>query len=355
MTHRVILEPSAARQLDIGDLDSNKNHFFFFLDSRLCGNDEMENIKKYRTGFMGTPEFAVASLQALIQDGRFEIKAVITQPDRPIGRSKEPQPSPVKKAALEAGLTAITPAKVKGSTELFNQLKALNLDAIVVVAYGKILPQEILDIPKMGVVNVHGSTLPKYRGASPIAGAILSGDAKTGVTIMKLDPEMDTGPIIGISEPVKIAANDTTATLSTKLSLAGAQTLLKCLPDYLEGKITPTPQDETQATYTKLITKEDGQINWNGEAAAIERQIRAYQPWPGAFTQFKGKLLKILRAETIAETHDAGKAWKTLDEYPAIGTKAGSLKLLEVQLEGKKSTSGVDFLRGHPQLLSGLI
>lgn len=304
---------------------------------------------------MGTPEFAVVSLQALLSDDRFEIKIVVTQPDRPVGRSKDPQPSPIKKTALAAGVPVLTPAKVKGNTELFEQLKALDLDAIVVVAYGKILPQEILDIPKRGVVNVHGSLLPKYRGASPIAGAILNNDAETGVTIMRLVLEMDAGPIIGKSDPVRIEPADITATLSTKLSSVGADALLKYLPDYLDGKITPTPQDETQATYTKLLTKEDGRIDWNNEATFIERKIRAYQPWPGAYTQLEEKILKILRAEVIAETRGIGEVWKTLDGYPAASTGSGSLKLLEVQWEGKKPTSGVDFLRGHPQLLSRLV
>jgi len=310
---------------------------------------------KYRVGFMGTPEFAVASLQALIKDGRFEIKVVVTQPDKPVGRSKQLQPSPVKKWAVATGLPVLAPDKVRDNVELFERLKALDLDTIVVTAYGKILPQEILDIPKYGVVNVHGSTLPKYRGASPIAAAILNGDGQTGVTIMRMELAMDTGPVIGSSDKVPIAPDDTTATLSEKLSQIGAQTLLKYLPDYLDGKITPTPQDDTQATSVKLINKEDGLINWQEDAKKIECKIRAYQPWPSAFTKLDGKILKVLRAELLPETGTAGVVWRTPDGHPAVFTRNGSLKLLEVQLEGKKSTTGVDFLRGYPKLLSGLI
>src|SRR3989338_8815433 len=310
---------------------------------------------KYRIGFMGTPEFAVASLQALINDGRYEIKIVITQPDKPVGRSKELIPSPVKKTALSADLNILTPVKIKGNTELFEQLKVLNLDVIIVVAYCKILQQELLDIPKKGIVNVHGSILPKYRGASPIAAAILNGDAKTGVTIMQLELSMDTGPIIGFSEVINMEADDTTASLSKKLSQIGADALIKYLSDYLEEKITPQLQDETQATMVKLINKQDGLINWQEEAKLIERKIRAYHPWPSTFTKFDNKLLKILRAEFLTETGAVGRVWQTADGYPAVFANNGSLKLLQVQLEGKKSTSGADFLKGYPSLLSGLI
>lgn len=309
----------------------------------------------YRIAVMGTPEFAIPSFEALRSDSRFTIAAVITQPDKPVGRSKQLQPSPVKKWATAAGLPVLAPDKVKDNTELFEQLKTLDLDVIVVAAYGKILPQEILDIPKHGVINVHGSILPKYRGASPIAAAILNGDSQTGVTIMKMELAMDTGPVIGTSSPVNIAPSDTTATLSDKLSQIGAQTLLKHLPDYLDGKITPTPQDNTQATSVKLISKEDGLVNWQEDAKMIERKIRAYQPWPSAFTKLDGKILKVLRAEVLPETSTPGKVWQTPDGYPAVFAGNGSLKLLEVQLEGKKSTTGVDFLRGYPKLLSGLI
>lgn len=304
---------------------------------------------------MGTPEFAVATLSALISDGQYQIAAVITQSDKPMGRSKELVPSPVKKWAVAAGLPVLTPDKVKGNAELFEQLKALDLDAIVVAAYGKILPQEMLDIPKRGVVNVHGSLLPKYRGASPIAAAILNGDPTTGVTIMKMELAMDTGPVIGSSDKVPIAPDDTTATLSEKLSRIGAEALIKYLPDYLDGKITPTPQDNTQATSVKLINKEDGLINWQEDAKMIERKVRAYQPWPSAFTKLDGKILKVLRAELLPEVGTPGQVWQTPDGYPAVFTGNGSLKLLELQLEGKKTTTGVDFLRGYPKLLSGLI
>jgi len=315
----------------------------------------MEETKKYKIGFMGTPEFAVASLQALINDGRYQVAAVITQPDKPVGRSKELISSPIKQTALAAGLTVITPNKLRGNTDLFSQLEALDLDAIIVVAYGKILPQEILDIPKHGVVNVHGSILPKYRGASPIAAAILNDDKTTGVTIMQMGPAMDTGPIIGFSSLIDIADYDTTTSLSTKLSIIGAEALIKYLPDYLDGKITPQPQDNDQATTVKLINKEDGLINWNEDAALIARKIRAYYPWPGTFTTFNGKNLKVIRADALPETGTPKSVWKDPNGYPVIFAGSGSLKLIQVQLEGKKPTSGADFLKGYPQLLNGLV
>ncbi|MBN2585205.1 methionyl-tRNA formyltransferase [Patescibacteria group bacterium] len=310
---------------------------------------------KYRVGFMGTPEAAVPILQALINDARFEIKVVITQPDKPIGRSKTPKPSPVKLLALSANIPILTPEKVKNNSELIAQLKALGLDAIVVAIYGKILPQEVLDIPRRGIVVVHPSTLPKYRGASPVASAILNGDQTTGVTIMKMVLEMDAGPIIGFSDQIKIADGDTTATLSEKLAHVGADTLIKYLPDYLDGTITPIPQDDTQATYVKLINKHDGLIDWQEDSKLIERKIRAYQPWPGVFTKFDNKLLKILRAEFLPETGMVGSVYQTVDGYPAVFAEGGSLKLTQVQLEGKKPTSGADFIKGYPKLLNGLV
>ncbi|MFH1088277.1 MAG: methionyl-tRNA formyltransferase [Patescibacteria group bacterium] len=218
--------------------------------------------KQYKLIFMGTPEFAVLSLQTLINNPSFDIKAVVTQPDKPIGRQGTPQPSPIKQLATQNNLDVITPEKIRHNTEFIAQLKSINPDVIVVVAYGKILPQEILDIPKHGIVNVHASLLPQYRGASPITASILNDDEHTGVTLMKMELAMDTGPIIVKSNPIKIEDTDTTASLTQKLMQVGANLLDQYLTQYLDGKIKPTPQDNTKATNVKIIHKEDGKIDW---------------------------------------------------------------------------------------------
>ncbi len=298
---------------------------------------------------MGTPKFALPSLQALINDSNLEVNLVITQPDKSTGRNKILKPSPIKELALSNNIEVFTLDKIKSDAKIKEKIIKANPDVIVVVAYGKILPQEILDISKMGTVNIHASILPKYRGASPVVGSILAGDKQTGVTLMKLDAQMDTGPIIAISQPVLISQNDTTATLSDKLAKIGANLLISNLTKYIEGQIKPQPQDNTQATYVKLIKKSDGQINWNESAEIIARKIRAYIPWPSAFTKYQNKLLKIVSAITIDKTtgKTPGTIWLTDDKYPAVNTSLGSLKLIEVQLAGKKPMSGKNFLLGQ--------
>lgn len=302
---------------------------------------------------MGTPDFALPSLRALIENPDFEIQAVITQPDKPVGRNKTFQASPIKKLALANNIEVFTPDKIKSNAKIKEKIIKANPDVIVVVAYGKILPQEILDIPKMGIVNIHGSILPKHRGASPIVGSILAGDKETGVTLMKLDSKMDAGPIIAVSNPIAIIKNDTTATLSDKLAKIGANLLISNLTKYIEGQIKPQPQDNTQATYVKLIKKSDGQINWHESAEIIARKIRAYIPWPSAFTKYQDKLLKIISAVIIDKTTNEtlGTIWLTDDKYPAVNTSLGSLKLMEVQLAGKKPMSGKNFLLGQSDFI----
>lgn len=307
-------------------------------------------LKLYRVIFMGTPEFAVPSLQVLINHPQIEIVAVITQPDKPAGRTGTPQPSSIKQLALANNLTVWTPDKVKNNQEIIGQIQAANPDVIVVVAYGKILPQEILNIPKEGIVNVHGSFLPKYRGASPIAGSILNGDTETGITLMKMVLEMDAGPIIAKSEPIAIESQDTTGTLTQKLAPVGAQLLNDKLIPYLEGRLKPTAQDDNQATYVPIIKKEDGLINWQTPAEMIERKSRAYSPWPSIYTFWQDKRLKITNGLVLAETNDQpGQLWITNDKYPAVTTGQGSLKIIRIQPEGKSVMSGADWLRGYPQ------
>jgi len=305
---------------------------------------------------MGTPLFAVPSLKALISDNHFEIVGAVTQPDKPVGRDQNPKPSPIKQVALENNIPVLTPHKIKNNPEFVNQLKNFNPDVMVVAAYGKILPQEILDLPKFGIVNVHASLLPKYRGASPIATAVLNGDKTTGITLIKMDLKMDTGPIIAISREMAIEPEDTASALSEKLADVGANLLIQHLPKYLAGEITPRPQDEIEATYVKPIQKADGKIDWQTEAKILARKVRAYHPWPGSFTNFNGKLIKILQAEILDQNPVAsGTIWQTLDKYPAIATPNGSLKIIKLQLEGKPATSGKNFLLGYPTFIGSTL
>jgi len=294
---------------------------------------------------MGTPEFALPSLQALLTNQQFEVVGVVTQPDRPVGRKREITPSPVKKMALEHNLQVLQPEKVKTNTDFWQALRALKPDVIVVAAYGKILPQEILDIPPHGILNVHASFLPKYRGASPIAAAILNGDKETGVTIMKMELEMDTGPIIAKSEPVVISPTDTTATLTPKLAEVGAKVLIESLSKYLNGEITPAPQDETQATYVKILKKEDGLIDWKQDEEQIARQVRAYLPWPGAYTHLNSQQMKILSAEAEPSADNAKGQIAKIDGDLYIG----KLRIDKLQLAGKNPMDGKAFLAGYPQ------
>ena len=294
---------------------------------------------------MGTPEFAVPSLRALLEDGQFEIAAVVTQPDRPAGRKQKIQASPIKKVALENNLPLLQPAKVRNNPALWDELRALSSDVIVVVAYGKILPQEVLDIPPKGIINVHASFLPKYRGASPIAASILNGDEETGVTIMKMDLEMDTGGVLAKSPPIVISPTDTTATLTEKLAEIGARILIESLPKYLNGEIIPTPQDNSRATYVKPIIKEDGLIDWRNDEEYIARQVRAYYPWPSAYTNYHSQLMKILSAESIPSIKNPRGIIAKIDGQLYIG----KLKISQLQLAGRKPMDGKAFLAGYPQ------
>jgi methionyl-tRNA formyltransferase len=308
--------------------------------------------KKYKTIFMGTPQFAVASLEALIKNGKFNVLAVVTQPDKPQGRNKATVPSPIKKTAQKNNITVLTPDKIRGNNEFIQQINNLSPDVIVVVAYGKILPQELLNIPKYGAINLHGSILPKYRGASPIVASILAGDKETGITMIKMDAEMDAGPIISINQPIEISSKDTIISLSQKLSQAAADLLIKDLPAYLAGVIQPKPQNETGASYVKLIKKEDGLIDWSEDAKKLNREIKAYLGWPSSYTYYQDKQLKILEADVIEKNSgNNGEIWETEDHYPAVYTGKGSLKLIQLQLAGKKPVSGKDFIRGYSDFI----
>jgi len=305
------------------------------------------NPQSYNVIFIGTPEFAVPSLEALIANPEFNVRMVITQPDRPAGRGKKIQKSPITKVALGEGLPILQPETAKNNPELVRAITSIAPDVIVVVAYGKILPQEILDIPKHGIVNVHASLLPKYRGASPIPAAIINGDSETGVTIMKMILKMDAGPIIGTSAPVTINQTDTSATLSKKLAETGAESLIKLLPKYLSGEIIPQEQNEAEVTFAKLISKEDGKIDWNENEEIIARKVRSYTPWPSVFTYWDDKLIKILEVEFHSEINNEPGKVSTKDN----GLYIGNLKILHLQLAGKTPMSGREFLAGHSEIV----
>src|SRR5947199_2193214 len=261
--------------------------------------------------YMGTPQFAVPPLEALIQGADpgvvlpegYEIVTVITRPDKPVGRGQEIVYSPVKQAALAHGIPVWQPGSLK-RPENIEALAAYEADLYIVAAFGQILPQAVLDQPRYGTLNIHASLLPKYRGPDPIAEAILQGEHETGVTIMLLDAGIDTGPIL-LKRSIPIAEDETTGSLTAKLAQLGAQALLDALPLWVEGRIAPEPQDAQQATHTRMLQKEDGEIRWDRPAAVIARQVRAYTPWPSAYTHWRGKLLKILSAHAFAGIPDA--------------------------------------------------
>nr|WP_290667786.1 methionyl-tRNA formyltransferase [Ardenticatena sp.] len=302
---------------------------------------------KPRLIFLGTPVFAVPSLQRLAERGTYDLVQVITQPDRPAGRGRKLRPSPVKEAAQTLGIPVWTPETLK-TPDAIARLRDLQPDVAVVVAYGEILRPNVLAIPPKGFVNVHASLLPKYRGAAPIQAALLNGDRETGVSIMLLDEGMDTGPVLA-QRVVPIAPDETAGSLSEKLAQVGADLLVETLPRWLAGEIVPQPQDHSQASITRLIKKTHGRIDWAQPAEVIERQVRAYTPWPSAFTTWDGRLLKVLRARVV-DAPVQGLMPGTVvmhEDAPAVVTGKGLLLLEEVQLEGKRPTSGRAFLQGY--------
>jgi methionyl-tRNA formyltransferase len=303
--------------------------------------------------FMGTPSFAVPSLEALV--GNYEIASVVTQPDRPASRGRKTVASPVKEVALAHGLPLMQPESLR-QEEVIAQIRELEPQVIVVAAYGQILRSEVLSIPPFGVVNVHPSLLPKYRGASPIAGAILAGEEETAVTIMLMDEGMDTGPIL-TQRSTKIHPEETRGSLGERLSRLGAELLLETLQRWLKGQIEPQPQDDAKATYTSLITKEDGLIDWSLSAVEIWRQVRAYDPWPGARTWWRGKLFKILVARPLTEWAGKGKPGGVLNltDGVAVATGEGALLLEKVQLAGKRAMDIQDFVRGQRDFAGSLL
>lgn len=294
---------------------------------------------------MGTPEFAVPSLKKLIE--KYKVIAVFTAPDRPAGRGKEIKKSPVKIWAEAKEISVFQPDNIK-KTEWVEKIQELKPDLIVVAAYGYIIPQTILDIPKYGCINVHASLLPKYRGASPIHFALLNDESTTGISIMKMDAGMDTGPILA-QLAIPINPLDNLPTLHDKLAQTGGSFLIETLEKYLAGKIKAKKQDEQLATYTKILKKDDGRINWKQPSKKILNTIRAFYPWPGAFTSWGGLVLKIISAEPSAINLRPGEV-KLQDQLLLIGTGDEAIRIERLQLAGKKPVTAHDFIQGHREI-----
>jgi methionyl-tRNA formyltransferase len=298
---------------------------------------------------MGTPEFAVPSLQVLL-DGQDVVVGVVTQPDQPSGRGMILHAPPVKKLAEAYQVPVFQPAKLR-TPEALEPFRAWQPDLIVVAAYGRMLPNSVLTLPPLGCINVHASLLPKYRGAAPIQWAIAEGEEETGVTIMRISERMDTGDIL-LQKAIPIEADDTGGSLHDKLSTLGAEALRETLQLLKQGQLLARPQNEADATYTPIIKKEDGRIDWRLSAITIERRIRAFNPWPSAYTTFGGKLLKVFKAHLEAQplrTHvNPGTVTEVSPVHLLVATGDGQLSLLEVQLEGKRRMPIEEFLRGHP-------
>lgn len=290
---------------------------------------------------MGSPDFALPSLRGLAAN--YQVVGVVTQPDRPSGRGREPKAPPVKQLAQTLDLPIIQPEKLR-QPEAIEQLRNWAPDLVVVAAFGQILRQEVLDLPPHGCINVHASLLPRWRGASPINAAILHGDEETGVTIMKMDAGLDTGPMLA-QRAIPIAPEETAGSLFEKLSNLGADLLLETLPEYLAGTLTPVPQPQEGVTYTPMLKKEEGRLDFTSPAVELERRVRAFNPWPGAFMELDGTLLKIHQAHIEAGTAAAGQRLVYRDQ-PAVATGDGLLILDVLQPAGKKPMSGKAYLAG---------
>jgi methionyl-tRNA formyltransferase len=305
---------------------------------------------------MGSPEFSIPSLEALVLN-RYNVAAVYTQPDRPAGRGRALIFPPVKEAALRMGLPVMQTASFRSAGALA-ELADFKPDVIIVCAFGQILPQSLLDIPPYQCINVHFSLLPRHRGASPVAAAILAGDDFTGVSIQLVRKKLDTGPVLAAAA-VPIFPADNTGTLTEKLSVIGAHLLQEALTGWWRGEITPRPQGEAGASYFSQVKKEDGEIDWRLPAVAIWRRVRAFYPWPGCYTTWRGKLLKIIEAVPLAGEISAGigqvVALPHEDVMLGIGTGEGVLGVLKLQLAGKRVVSAAEFLRGQRDFIGAVL
>ncbi|HTR65083.1 MAG TPA: methionyl-tRNA formyltransferase [Terriglobales bacterium] len=294
--------------------------------------------------FCGTPRFAVPTLEKLMEAG-FPVKLVVTQPDRPRGRGMELAFSPVKQCAIALNLPVAQPDKIRNNAEFQRQLEAIRPDAIIVVGYGRIIPQWMLDLPPLGNINVHASLLPKYRGAAPIQWAIANGESVTGVTTMKIDAGLDTGNIL-LQRETTIRPDDTSETLAPQLAAMGADLLVETLHGLQTGTIQPHPQDNSRATLAPILKKEDGRIDFRRTAQEIYNRLRGFRPWPGAFTTFRGKNLQVWDAAVAQRQIPPGTLLVEGDSLFA-GCSTGALELREVQPEGKKRMPARDFIHGY--------
>lgn len=306
------------------------------------------NNHKFRTAFFGTPDFALPTLKALLSMRHINLVAVITQPDKPTGRSRVLTAPPVKTFAEKNNVQVFQPAKIR--TDDFEKfIDNLKLDLAIVVAYGKLIPENLLLIPKYGWLNVHGSLLPKYRGASPIHSAILNGENETGVTLMMIDKGLDTGAMIA-KKVIKIEGSDDFISLHDKLAKLGGETVEEFLIDYLEGKIKPTPQNDKESSTTKIIKKEDGRIDWHNDAERIFRQIKAYRIWPGSYFKYNGRSIKIHSADLERNKHSLKPGETEYSDHSLlVGCGSGILKVNSLQPEGKKIQQASEFINGNPE------
>ncbi|MFA5871177.1 MAG: methionyl-tRNA formyltransferase [Parcubacteria group bacterium] len=313
--------------------------------------------KDQRIIFWGSPEFAADILHKLLKE-KFNIVAVVTQPDKKIGRKQEISEPPVKSIALKNKINIFQPENLK-EEEFIRQIKRLEPDLLLVAAYGKIIPKDILDIPRRGSINVHASLLPKYRGASPIQSAIIAGDEKTGVTLMLMDSGLDTGDIIAQKE-IKIGKDETSETLTKKLSALGGELLVNSIGSWLEGGIKAIPQDSGQASYSKIIKRQDGEINWEEPALEIYQKYKAYFPWPGLHTllDVKGELkrIKLVDIYPLKSPGAGGKAGKIIkvEEKIAVQTSEGLLAIRKAQIEGKREMAAEEIAKGYPELIGSV-
>jgi len=326
-----------------------------FSDVRISGRR-----LKLSVVFMGSPGFAILPLEHLVLN-QYRVAAVYTQPDKPVGRGRSLAPPPLKRVAAAWELPVVQPRSLKGG-DVVEQLAGLQPDVIVVAAFGQILPQSVLGIPRYGCINIHPSLLPRFRGASPVAAAILAGDEFTGVSIMLMDRGLDTGPILARAQ-IPISAQDTTGSLTDKLSLIAAQLLLEVLPRWLRGELTPRPQNESEVTYSGAISKEDSEIDWHMSAMDIWRRVRAFYSWPGCYTRWRGKRLKIIETVPLSEK-GAFEVGQVMAITPVGGgskavfgvyTGSGVLGVLKVQLEGKRAMSAAEFLQGQRQFIGAIL
>src|ERR1700757_2112035 len=295
--------------------------------------------------FCGTPRFAVPTLEKLVEAG-FRVHVVVTQPDRPKGRGLELVRSPVKESALRLNLPVTQPERIKVNDEFRAQLTALKPNAIIVVGYGRIIPQWMLDLPPLGNINLHASLLPKYRGAAPIQWAIASGETVTGVTTMRIDAGLDTGDIL-LQREHPIGLHDTSETIVPVLAIMGAELMIETLRGLQAGTVHPIPQNEDRATHAPILNKEDGRIDFRRSAAEIWNRLRGFQPWPGAFTSFRGKNLHVWSARPVEAEIPPGTI-QMEGHLPLVGCgEHSALELIEVQVEGKKRMSASDFVNGY--------